>query len=74
MLLNNLNVSAEYMERLAQDARPEVEAAIWKNPDHDIKIATKALDDLASASSKFRKLLQVNTKRKDNIMISEMRV
>ncbi|KAI7854030.1 COG4 transport protein-domain-containing protein [Circinella umbellata] len=58
VLLNNLNVSAEYMERLAQDARPEVEAAIWKNPDHDIKIATKALDDLASASSKFRKLLQ----------------
>ncbi|KAI9273055.1 COG4 transport protein-domain-containing protein [Phascolomyces articulosus] len=58
VLLNNLNVSAEYMERLAQDARPEVKSAIWKDAEHDIKIATKALDDLAAASSKFRKLLQ----------------
>ncbi|KAI8138173.1 COG4 transport protein-domain-containing protein [Fennellomyces sp. T-0311] len=58
VLLNNLNVSAEYMQRLAQDARPEIEAAIWKEKEYDMKIATKALDDLAAASSKFQKLLQ----------------
>ncbi|KAI7884571.1 COG4-domain-containing protein [Lichtheimia hyalospora FSU 10163] len=58
VLLNNLNVSAEYMQRLAQDARPDVDKAIWKHKEKDLETADKALNNLSSASSKFQRLLQ----------------
>lgn len=46
------------MQRLAQDARPDVDRAIWKNKEKDLETADKALNALSAASSKFQRLLQ----------------
>lgn len=58
--MNNLNVSAEYMQRLVDEARGQVETtAIWKNKEQDVPAACAALDELLKASTKFRGTLQV---------------
>lgn len=58
LILNNLNVSADYMQRLIQDAQREVASAIWKFKDDDIPAANKALENLSRATANFEKLLQ----------------
>ncbi|KAI9316416.1 COG4 transport protein-domain-containing protein [Dichotomocladium elegans] len=58
VLLNNVNVSAEYIQRLAQDAEADVETAIWKDRDNDLQITSKALEMLSAGSLKFQRLLQ----------------
>lgn len=56
--LNNLAMSVEYMQRLAQEAEPDVKDAVWKSEEDDTKAVSKALSDFDRAASKFQKLLQ----------------
>ncbi|KAI8373112.1 COG4 transport protein-domain-containing protein [Radiomyces spectabilis] len=58
IVLNNLDVSTEYTERLVADLRQDVAAGIWANEKKDMEAATKALDNLAAISKKFQNLLQ----------------
>ncbi|KAL0078588.1 COG4 transport protein-domain-containing protein [Phycomyces blakesleeanus] len=58
VVLNNMNVSADYTLRLVEELRTETKAVIWKNTKEDMENVEKALEDLGSITDKFQRLLK----------------
>ncbi|KAF7728336.1 Golgi transport complex subunit 4 [Apophysomyces ossiformis] len=58
VVLNNLDVSADYTKRLAEEMKPDVATGMWKNADSDTMLVNAELDKLQSTSKNFEKLLK----------------
>ncbi|KAI8097538.1 COG4 transport protein-domain-containing protein [Halteromyces radiatus] len=56
--LNNLDVSADYTERLIEDMKQTSRSTIWQDEEHDLIIVDKALEKLQALSNNFNRLLQ----------------
>lgn len=60
VILNNLDVSADYMHRLAKEVQPNISSGIWLDEENDIKKTMGYIQDFESIADKFKQLLQVN--------------
>ncbi|KAG0194232.1 Golgi transport complex subunit 4 [Apophysomyces sp. BC1034] len=58
VVLNNLDVSADYTGRLVEEMQPDVSTGIWRNAEADIPLVTDELNKLALVSENFEKLLK----------------
>jgi hypothetical protein len=59
VVLNNLDVSADYTHRLAKEVQPEIENGIWRNEEEDIKKAKENINEFEGAADKFQQILKV---------------
>ncbi|KAI8375685.1 COG4 transport protein-domain-containing protein [Choanephora cucurbitarum] len=58
VVLNNLDVSADYTHRLVKEVEPDVTHGIWLDEDNDIQKTIAYLKDFETFSDKFKQTLQ----------------
>lgn len=60
VILNNLDVSAEYTHRLAKEVEPNIRNGIWFDEENDIEKTLGYIQDFESMADKFKQLLQAS--------------
>lgn len=60
VILNNLDVSADYTHRLAKEVEPSIKNGIWLDEENDIKKTMEYIQEFEGIADKFKQLLQVN--------------
>ncbi|KAI7900656.1 COG4 transport protein-domain-containing protein [Cokeromyces recurvatus] len=58
VVLNNLDVSADYMHRLIKEVETDITKGIWLNEDEDIQKISETMKEFEDFSDKFKQLLQ----------------
>ncbi|KAI7897429.1 COG4 transport protein-domain-containing protein [Mucor mucedo] len=58
VILNNLDVSADYTHRLAKEVQPNITNGIWLDEENDVKKTRGSIQDFESFADKFKQLLQ----------------
>ncbi|RCH95235.1 Golgi transport complex subunit 4 [Rhizopus stolonifer] len=58
VVLNNLDVSADYTHRLAKEVEPDIQNGIWLDEEKDIQKALAYIKDFEGFADKFSQLLQ----------------
>lgn len=61
VILNNLNVSADYTHRLAKEVQPDITSGIWLDEENDVKRTIEYIQDFEAMADKFKQLLQVRS-------------
>jgi hypothetical protein len=59
VILNNLDVSADYTHRLTKEVEPNITSAIWLDEVNDVKRTLSYVKDFEEFADKFKQLLQV---------------
>lgn len=59
IILNNLDVSADYTHRLAKEVQPTISNGIWLDEENDVQKTMGYIQDFESIADKFKQLLQV---------------
>lgn len=60
VVLNNLDISADYTHRLAKELQPEITRAIWLDEENDVARVTTSIDKFEGIADKFNQLLKVS--------------
>lgn len=60
VILNNLDVSADYTHRLAKEVEPNITSAIWLDEANGVSRTLAYVKDFEAFADKFNQLLQVN--------------
>lgn len=60
VILNNLDVSADYTHRLAKEVEPNIRNGIWLDEENDIEKTLGYINDFDGLADKFKQLLQVS--------------
>ncbi|CAO3620371.1 unnamed protein product [Mucor hiemalis] len=58
VILNNLDVSADYTHRLAKEVEPNIRNGIWLDEENDIEKTLGYINDFDGLADKFKQLLQ----------------
>ncbi|RCH87312.1 Golgi transport complex subunit 4 [Rhizopus azygosporus] len=58
VVLNNLDISADYTHRLAKELQPEITRAIWLDEENDVARVTTSIDKFEGIADKFNQLLK----------------
>ncbi|KAI9357524.1 COG4 transport protein-domain-containing protein [Pilaira anomala] len=58
VILNNLDVSADYTHRLAKEVEPSIKNGIWLDEENDVKKTIEYIQEFEGIADKFRQLLQ----------------
>ncbi|GAA5799304.1 hypothetical protein HPULCUR_004715 [Helicostylum pulchrum] len=58
VILNNLDVSADYTHRLVKEVQPSITTGIWLDEENDVKKTMGYIKDFEEIADKFRQLLQ----------------
>lgn len=59
VILNNLDVSADYTHRLAKEVEPNITSGIWLDEENDVQKTIGYLKNFEEFADKFKQLLQV---------------
>lgn len=60
VILNNLDVSADYTHRLAKEVEPNITSGIWLDEENDVKRTLEYMGNFEGFADKFKQLLQVH--------------
>ncbi|CAO3628643.1 unnamed protein product [Mucor fragilis] len=58
VILNNLDVSADYTHRLAKEVEPNITSGIWLDEENDVKRTLEYMGNFEGFADKFKQLLQ----------------
>lgn len=60
VILNNLDVSADYIIRLTEEMEPSITKGLWLDEENDVKQSLMYMEEFKGFSDKFKTMLQVS--------------